>query len=331
MAAEFIHFEGQFPDFETCYCGGGTPSAIDLSDLASLIMAIKGNLDFTLVREATIELNPDDVSIDLLKSLLELGFNRVSLGIQSLSDRELRFLGRRHNAVTGFRAMAMARQIGVPILSVDLMYGFCGQTAAAWKQTLTKVLSYNPEHISCYQVTVAAETPFGCRAKAGERLTLTERGQSRLFLWTSEFLAANGYEHYEVSNYAREGYQCKHNLKYWNHEPYLGLGPAAHSFLSGKRWWNPKSVRDYLQRLAVRKDAVEDHELLTDEQLAMEQLSLGFRTATGVSLSLIQRFPGWDRALENLLAEGFIKLTSTAAIPTPRGYLVADGLALAFL
>ena len=193
----------------------------------------------------------------------DLGINRLSLGVQSFDEAELRFLGRRHTARQTVAAIDLIRAAGFTNLGLDLMYGLPGQSLDAWLKTLEKALSFAPEHLSCYQLTITAgETPAPRDARHGRRWPGVARGeislpdeetQREFFLLTANFLTARGYLHYEVANFARQGpqagslchYCCRHNLKYWTRTPYLGLGPAAHSFLAGRRWWNFSSVEEY--------------------------------------------------------------------------------------
>ncbi|MBN2056068.1 radical SAM family heme chaperone HemW [bacterium] len=324
---ELARMRHRFPPFDTVFFGGGTPSAIDPASLSSVLASL---LDQKLT-ECTIELNPDDVTIEQVSRYLEAGINRLSLGVQSLNDRELRFLGRRHDAAQAMQAMDICRDAGGANLSVDIMFGLPGQRLESCLATLREVLSRAPEHISCYQLTIAEGTPLHDMIDGGSVHELPEDDQCAMFLGISEYLRDHGYEHYEVSNYSLgDEYRCRHNLKYWRHQPYLGLGPAAHSFLGMDRWWNIADVQEYCSRLKRGGDAVDTRETLTAEQLRLERLALGFRTAEGVALADLTGSGTWQTSLERMTAHGLLVPREDRLIPTVEGYLLADRLALEF-
>ena len=208
-----------------------------------------------------------------------LGINRISIGVQSFNDKELIFLGRRHNRAQAIRTLEDARNAGFGNISIDLMYGLPGQTFDQWLVSLEDALGFEPEHLSCYELELKPHTPLGSRYDKGEFPLRTEGSQYNFFMKTSEFLEESGYTHYEVSNFASGMERAsRHNRKYWDHTPYLGLGPSAHSFNKGKRWWNHESVKDYTCDLDVLKKPMRGSEALDHEQLRMEALFLGLRT-----------------------------------------------------
>jgi putative oxygen-independent coproporphyrinogen III oxidase len=332
-----------FP-FDTLYLGGGTPSLLDNSQLTTLLAGLRRNFRFGQDCETTIEANPDDVTAEKLRLWRDLGVNRLSLGVQSLDEQELRFLGRRHTARQARRALELARAAGFENLSVDLIYGLPGQREESWSKTLEQIRQFNPEHLSCYQLTIAAgetpapqgetpalRTPFARRAAPGEISLPDEEAQRGFFLFTSRFLVDQGYLHYEVSNFAREEkYCCRHNLKYWRHVPYLGLGPGAHSFDGSRRWWNFSSVEEYGSSLNAGQAPVAGAETLTPAQLRLEALYLGFRTREGVSLDLLRPQPRWRTVLAELRRAGLVRLVDGRLVTSPQGMVVADRLPLCF-
>ena len=191
------------------------------------------------------------------------------------------------------------------------MYGLPGQSLDAWTNTLETALSFNPEHLSCYQLTLAPGDPHGPAGwPPGASAPLDEETQRQFFLLTADFLTARGYLHYEVSNFAREErtYICRHNLKYWTRTPYLGLGPGAHSFLAGRRWWNFSSVEKYCAALNAGEAPVAEAETLTPEQIRLETLALGFRTREGVSLATLREQPGADAMVAALTRAGLVRV-----------------------
>jgi putative oxygen-independent coproporphyrinogen III oxidase len=320
-----------FSAFDTLYLGGGTPSLLDGSQVTGLMAGLCRNFQFPPDCEITLEANPDDVTLEKLRLWRDLGVNRLSLGVQSLDEAELRFLGRRHTAAQARRAPELARNAGFTNLSVDLMYGLPWQTLCGWLKTLEQVLEFGPEHLSCYQLTLAAATPLGRQAARGELAPLAEEAQREFFLGTARFLAEQGYRQYEVSNFAREErYCCRHNLKYWRHAPYLGLGPGAHSFDGIQRWWNFSSVAQYCSVVNEGRAPVAATETLTPAQRRLEGLYLGFRTLDGVSLKLLGLEPRGRAALAELKRTGLLRIKDGRAVATPEGLVVADRLPLLF-
>jgi putative oxygen-independent coproporphyrinogen III oxidase len=331
LARETDYYKDVFFRFDTVYLGGGTPSLLDKRELSQLLNSIAGAFDVAGDSEITMELNPDDVTPSKLAAYRDLGINRISLGVQSLSDTELRFLGRRHDANQSLNAIKNIRNAGFNNLGIDLMYGFEVQSIAAWKRTLRRVLELSPEHLSCYQMAIEPETHFGAMRDSG---TLTEPGedlQRRFFLATSELLRAHGYIHYEISNFARsEEYLSRHNSKYWRHVPYLGLGPAAHSFKEGKRWWNVPSVDGYCRALETGTAPLAGSERLTPKQLALERLFLGLRTRDGIDLDDASIDSRAHRALSTLKEESLVEIANGRITPTLNGFLFADEMPFMF-
>jgi len=331
LAEEIARRRDAAPLADTLYVGGGTPSALAPRHQDALLTLLARSFTLAPGFEFTWEANPDDLTPDLAARLAAHGVTRLSLGVQSLADPELAALGRRHRAAATLTALNTARASAVPALSLDLIYGLPGQTEASWLATLNPVLEFAPEHLSCYQLTVEGGTPFA-RLRDQGRLALPDlERQRRLFLLTSEFLRDRSYLHYEVSNFARTpSHRCRHNLKYWQHVPYLGLGPGAHSFDGRRRAWNHRSLADYCQALESGLSPQAGDETLTPEQLRLEVLFLGFRTAAGVPLEALQTTPRWDTIVSELLQAGLVHRLADRLVPTPAGYLVADGLPLLF-
>ena len=234
------------------------------------------------------------------------------------------------------QALKLIRAAGFANLGLDLMYGLPGQTLDAWTKTLETALSFNPEHLSCYQLSLAPETPMGRIFAAGQLTALDEETQREFFLLTVNFLTARGYLHYEISNFARQGpqagslchYCCRHNVKYWTRTPYLGLGPAAHSFDGRRRWWNISSVGDYCSSLKAGETPVAEAETLTPEQIRLETLYLGFRTREGVSLATLREYPGADAMVAALTQAGLVRVDHDRVVATLDGLVVSDRLPL---
>ncbi|MBM4300681.1 MAG: radical SAM family heme chaperone HemW [Deltaproteobacteria bacterium] len=331
LDAEARLYRDQFPAFDSLFLGGGTPSWLGEAHLTGLMKNLRRHFTFATDSEITLEANPDDLTADKLALLRDLGINRLSLGVQSFDEAELRFLGRRHTARQTKAALLLIRAAGFTNLGLDLMYGLPGQTLDAWINTLKTALSFAPEHLSCYQLTVADATPLGRRVAAGQVGLPDEETQREFFLLTANFLTARGYLHYEVANFAREEkYVCRHNVKYWTRTPYLGLGPAAHSFQAGRRWWNFSSVGDYCSSLDAGQPPVAGEESLTPARIRLETLYLGFRTREGVSLGTIREQPDGNAIVAMLTQAGLVRLDHDRVIATADGLVVADRLPLWF-
>ncbi|MFH1488245.1 MAG: radical SAM family heme chaperone HemW [Pseudomonadota bacterium] len=327
LKKEVLHYGNRFGTFDTLYLGGGTPTVLPVRTLAEVMGHLFAHFDFLPDREVTLEANPGGLSRDKIKALKGLGVNRVSLGVQSFEDRHLLFLGRGHTGLEAERAVSALRASGFDNVGLDLIYGMEGQSLKAWINTLKKALEFRPEHLSCYQLSIERGTPFWGRKKRGRIMGLEEEDERTFFLATSRFLEDQGYIHYEVSNFAREEvFKSRHNTKYWDHTPYLGLGPSAHSFGRGVRWWNVRSVRRYCEALSAGRRPVEDRECLTPEQLRLESVALGFRTSEGFPQGEISEdIPAGER-LSLLEREGFLRVQERRVLPTRKGLLVADRL-----
>jgi oxygen-independent coproporphyrinogen III oxidase len=334
LRREMALYRGWAASFDTLYIGGGTPSILPEGHLEGLIADIRTAFTIATGAEITVEANPADITESLLASLRRSGVNRLNIGIQSFNDGILAFLGRRHNQKQAEEAIAAARRAGIENIGIDLIYGVPGQSMDVWLSTLRAAVALTPDHLSCYQLTLEKGTPLAERCSRGEVVLPEEAVQADFFCNTSKFLEENSYLHYEVSNFARPGRESRHNGKYWNHTHYLGLGPAAHSFDGRRRWWNHRSVKTYRENLAAGKTPVIDSELLTDEQLRLEALFLGFRTRKGVDLEGYQRRYHFDLLTEKgkmiryLTDEGLAEIRDDFLRPTRNGMAVADSLAL---
>ena len=335
LLKEMEMYRNEFNSFDTVYIGGGTPSLLSLQQLESVLGGIRENFDLMPNTEITIETNPADLHQSYLESLREIGINRLNIGIQSFDLKLLRFLGRRHSLAQALSAIEASRKAGFHNIGLDLIYGIPGQAIDSWLDTLRRAVSFSPEHVSCYQLTIESRTPLGKRYQAGEFSMPGEESQYEFFMKTSQFLEDAGYLHYEVSNFAKRAeYTSRHNQKYWDHSPYLGLGPAAHSFQDNRRWWNYRSVDQYLTAINAGNLPVEETEILTMEQLRLEALYLGLRTKKGICLQEFKNSYDYDffteksEILDKLQEEGFISIRDGYLSPTKTGLAVADSLSL---
>jgi oxygen-independent coproporphyrinogen-3 oxidase len=326
---EMALYKDRFGFFDSLYVGGGTPTVLMLSELETLVQHVHDHFHVTADAEITIEANPGDLNRTKIEGIRCLGFNRINVGVQSFDNGELRFLGRRHSAQEAKRSLQMLRSCGIENIGVDLMYGLQGQILAGWIKTLQKTLTFQPEHISCYQLTFEERTPFRRMMEKGDIKCLDEGEARSFFLITSGLLEDKGYIHYEISNFARgTANLSRHNTKYWDRTPYLGLGPSAHSFQDTCRWWNFRSIRRYCEAVEAGKSPMEDSENLTDEQIRLESIALGLRTETGIERAEIPDSTETKEALEDLQDSGFLMVKDNRIMPTKKGFLVADHLPL---
>ena len=322
---------------DTVYFGGGTPSLLDPGQLEQVLAAMRSGLPIRSDARLFLEANPEDVTPGRVGEWRSLGVSFLSLGVQSFHDRELRALGRRHDGRGARSAVAASLEGGFDTVSVDLMFGLPDQDPAAWSENLDIVLALGPEHISCYQLTIHEGTAYGRRRARGRLTEMPESDQADFFASTHARLADAGWAAYEVSNFARAPrHRSRHNLKYWRHVPYLGLGPSAHSFDGTRRWWNHRAVGDYARRITRGEHAVEAGEALDGEALALEALMLGLRTVEGVDLPGYRLRYGVDLyglnrpLIATLAEEGLLRCDAGALRPTRRGLAVSDGLAARF-
>ena len=337
--------------FDTVYFGGGTPSLLPAEDLGRVLGACRSHLAFaTPVPWIFLEANPEDVTPDGCAAWRALGVRTLSLGVQAFSDEALRFLGRRHGAAQARVAVETAQAAGFDTVSVDLIFGLPGQTAEAWRHELAAAVALGPEHLSCYQLTIHPRTRFGAAARRGRLSEMPEGEQAVLFELTHRFLADAGYAAYEVSNFARgPEHESRHNRKYWDHTPYLGLGPSGHSLAiadasappAARRWWNELRTPRWESRVAAGERPVEAEEYLGPKELATEAVMLGLRTTAGIDLGHFAARYGVDLLAANdvlvvrLVAERHLVVREGTEggrwlVPTASGLAVADGMATAF-
>jgi oxygen-independent coproporphyrinogen-3 oxidase len=335
LSTEMEFYRGRFGAFDTVYVGGGTPSILDPWQLETILGGVRENFPLVPHPEITMETNPADLDHAYLESMRAMGVNRLQIGVQSFDQRILDFLGRRHSIHQAMSAIEAARSAGFTNIGLDLIYGIPGQAMDAWLSTVRQALLFEPEHLSCYQLTIELHTPLGIRYQQGAFSLPDEHLEHEFFIRTAEQLENAGYVHYEVSNFAKDmTFASRHNQKYWDHTPYLGLGPSAHSFADDRRWWNYRSVGRYVAALRSGRPPVEASELLTLEQLQLEALYLGLRQKKGIDLQdyathyrcdlLTQK---GDR-LTHLQREGLIAIEDGYLYPTSAGLAMADALAL---
>ncbi len=337
LLREIELYAGHPLEFDTIYFGGGTPSQLAVDDLDRILATLRHELRLAGDCAVFLEANPEDVSVAAAAAWRGMGVSTISLGIQSLDPAALAFLGRQHTPEDARRAVGLALEAGFRTVSIDLIYGLPGQEPAAWRRVLEDAVTLGPQHISCYALTIHPRTRFGRLHRLGKLLPLPEEQQGTLFQETHRQLNDCGYAGYEVSNFAAAPeHRSRHNVKYWDHTPYLGLGPSAHSFHDGQRSWNVRGTDPWQERIASGQRPIEGSEALDTQTLALEALMLGLRTYDGVDLRRLRDRYGVDLParnvglLERLIGEGVVSLERNHLVPTLGGLAVADGLAALF-
>lgn len=317
-------------EFTTIFIGGGTPTLYEAGQLGELLARCAELFRITAGVEVTVEANPNSLDGDKLRGLRRAGFNRLSIGMQSFDDRLLRGLGRTHSARDGLLAVAAARSAGFDNLSLDLMYGLPGQDLAAWRATLEIGLDLAPAHFSLYELTVEEGTPFGDRAAAGTLNLPAEETVAAMATLCRDMLDSRGYEQYEISNYARPGFRCGHNINYWQNGSYLGLGAGAVSCLSGLRLKNVVSPQRFMALLDAGCDPFAEGEGLDRESRFRETVIMGLRMLAGVSCQGLERRFGLNPAryyggtLTRLIGQGLLHLEGDRLRLTARGLELAN-------
>ena len=318
------------PDYvvDTIYFGGGTPSFFGADGMAAILNTIRKAFKVSSSAEITFEANPDSVSDRLLRRLRSEGFNRVSLGIQCDDDEILKKLGRPHNYAQVVSAVQRIRRFGFKNLSVDLMYGLPGQSLQAWERTLKNVLKLQPEHISCYGLTLEEGTPL---YEYREYCNLADDDtQADMYLSAVEILRQHGYRQYEISNFCRKGNVSRHNLKYWNSDPYLGFGPNASSDFGGSRFTIVRDLRAYIEGIKQGGQVLREVQKIAPRERAGEYLSLRLRTASGIDPKVYERryllpFAPLEKHLEECKERGLATKTFDGRWHlTPNGFLISN-------
>ena len=306
---------------ETVFFGGGTPTALSTAQLGFLISGLRDRIDFSAVKEFTIEMNPATVSLEKASSLLALGVNRVSMGVQSWDDRLLQTLGRVHSAAQARRSYGILREAGVKNINLDLIFGIPGQSAAQWRESLLRTIELEPDHISAYCLTYEEDTGYFEKFTRGEYAP--DEGRDAEFFETAmDALSGAGFEQYEISNYARAGCECLHNLAYWQGADYAGLGPSAFGTRSGIRRRNIPDTSEYIRRVKNHLDRHDFEELVPEDLRHSEIIAFALRTKHGISTARAD--PKIAAALE---AGGLAEIVSGRLRLTRKGKLVADAVA----
>ena len=321
----------------TVFVGGGTPSVLEAGQMEGVLGNIQEVFELEKKPEITLEMNPGTVTEEKLQCYKENGVNRLSIGLQSVKNEKLEVLGRIHSYEEFLESYELARKAGFTNISVDLISSIPGQKLEEWKEELAALSALSPEHISVYQLIIEAETPFYEKYAEHEELLPDEEESREIYLWTGSFLKEQGYEQYEISNYAKPGKESRHNLKYWERGDYLGLGLGAASMVRNIRMSNTKDMKTYLERCGQPKTMREDVQFLEEARQMEEFMFLGLRKTRGVSRKEFRRIFGqemdmvYEKALHKCLENGMLKEHKDRVYLSEEGVLLSNAVLSEFL
>ena len=312
------------------YFGGGTPSLLNSVELQLIFAALRKNFDFDKRAEITLEANPDDVTIDKIEQWKGLGVNRFSIGLQSFKAQDLQWMNRAHKVEDGFAAVNLLQAQGIDNISVDLIYGLPNLSEQEWEQHLQHVIKLKVPHISSYCLTIEKKTGLEKMVRNKIISPANEEAQELQFLMMSEMLEKNGFQHYEISNFAVPGKEAVHNSNYWKSEHYLGIGPSAHSFNGQSRRWNIANNSLYMKHFG-KNDSWFEEEILSRKDQWNEYILTGLRTAWGISIKHLETFSFFNEnfihEIEKMIDNNLAHLSSDQVVLTKKGMLQADALA----
>lgn len=318
---------------DTIYFGGGTPSAIEFDKLKVILETVYRNYPISSNPEITLEANPDDLHPTYFNNIKSIGINRLSIGVQSFIERDLKWMNRRHSADKSVESVKFAYKHGFENINIDLIYGIPGMSAEEWKFNLNQFFELKIPHLSAYHLTIEPKTVFGVKKKRGELVEIPEDESVAHFEILLEETTKRGYQHYEISNFAREGFYSKHNLGYWKNNLYLGIGPSAHSFDGVSRRWNTKLHKEYIANSGTGEKYFEE-EILTEAERFNDYILTNLRTMWGINLEYIKKSFGASYAREVLkTSEKYSEyLFNTNGIITlnQKGKFIADRIASEF-
>lgn len=325
-----IHLRSEYLEnepVETVYVGGGTPSLLEISEISLLLDGIRNSFPVSEQAEITLEANPDDISKEKITGWKEAGINRLSIGIQSFFQEDLLWMNRAHTEQQAKECLELSTMFFENI-TADLIYGHPLLTDDKWKENINTLLSFDIPHLSCYALTVEPKTPLQKMIREKKSDDVDPEIQAQQFLYLMDHLGKKGFEHYEISNFARPGFRSRHNASYWNGEKYLGLGPAAHSYNGHSRQWNVSNNNLYIESIQNEKIPFEK-EILTDAQKLNEYIMTSLRTAEGVQLEKIntEERNRISTLAEKYIRSGKMKNNSNRLMLTREGKLFADGIA----
>ncbi len=323
---EFLNME-----FNTIYFGGGTPSLLSIDELNSIIKLIQHNYSIHSNAEITLEANPDNLSKDYLSALYnDTIINRLSVGIQSFNDKILKFLNRQHNSKIAYDSICKAKNQGFENINIDLIYGIPGMSEKSWIKDLGIFRTLDLPHLSAYHLTIEPKTVFGYYLRKGRITPLNEEESLKQFNILLQFAYGHDYEHYEISNFAKQNYQSKHNLNYWNREPYIGIGPSAHSYTIQRRRWNIANNTKYYQSLDNDSNDYFEYEEIDKNTAYNELLLTSLRTKQGIDITCLEKEFGkeflllFETSVQKFLEQGVVIKNGTKYYLDDRGKFISD-------
>lgn len=311
---------------QTVYIGGGTPTTVPTPALVRLLKRVKDSFEMARNAEITIEANPGTIGKETLGKLYDAGINRFSIGVQSFDNNELRLLGRIHTFEEALKAIAAVRRAGIANVSIDLIYGIPGQSPDEWLRTIEAAVELSPEHISTYELTPEKNTPLYKLISQGRIEKPDEESIILMYYSTVDKLKAAGYSHYEISNFAKPGFECRHNLNYWNRGEYVGIGSGAHGFIGNKRIKNISDVNKYLRTLKEGRLPVEEGSEISREDAMKEAVFLGLRKMEGLNIKKLTEDLRTDieEASKELIAEGLLESEGGYIRLTRKGIVISN-------
>jgi oxygen-independent coproporphyrinogen-3 oxidase len=313
----------------TIYFGGGTPSLLEPVELVAILEGLRREFEIELGAEITLEANPDDINIGRLRAWREMGVNRLSIGVQSFFGEDLRWMNRAHDERQALACIGLAQEEGFTNISIDLIYGGPTLPDDRWRENVDRAIGLGVPHLSCYALTVEPRTALDSLIRRHQRTDVSPEDQARQFLLLMDWIAAAGYEHYEISNFSLPGHRSRHNSAYWNGRKYLGLGPSAHSFDGVSRQWNVANNVQYIGEPGL----VLEKEVLTAEQQLNEYIMISLRTGEGIDLRVMaERFgtkqvEELSKRAEKYIGGAKLRLVGESLQLTREGKLLADGIA----
>ncbi len=321
---------------QSIYLGGGTPSLLNVSEISSLIGKARSVFKVAENIECTLEANPDDISAEKVAELKEAGINRLSIGIQSFHPDDLLFMNRGHDVAQAKKCIQTAIESGITNLSADLIFGFPLLTDAKWKDNIDTLLQYPVQHISCYAMTIEPRTALHAMIAKNKLPAPDDDGAGRQYEYLIHRLMEAGYEHYEISNFARKGYRARHNSSYWKNEPYLGIGPSAHSYNGTERKWNISNNAQYIHKIMQDEIPCETERLTRSEKIN-EMIMVSLRTSDGLPLPTFwpmladEEVNNFKQKMNAFIASGMLIIGEDEHLRlTDKGKLFADGIAADF-
>lgn len=319
-------------DLRTIYFGGGTPSLLTGEELTGIISHLRQRFSFSNLEEITLEANPEQLTEEYCRQLHDVGINRLSIGVQSFQDHVLQFMGRKHTAAEAMTAVRNAQRVGFENISVDLIYGVSERSDELWREDLSTAFSLNVQHLSCYALTPEENSILYKQIANHKHAPVDDEQAARQYDILQQALPHSGFTQYEVSNFAKPGFESKHNSSYWDHTPYLGLGPSAHSFDGRSRQWNSANITQYCKDIQ-NGDTCAGNEDLEEIDLFNEHVLLRLRTREGLSIPFIRDRFGEERAnglmnyFENIVPSNRYEKTADSLRLTAEGLWFADGIA----